>query len=157
MGKALSSTVPPCLFQSLFHADIIQLLSKISKKSLEEKVDPLCRRPHQSLASVGVAALVRLAVRAGDRMSPNVWQELLETVAKCAVATQPDIERLVSTSPDRRSSLDSMTEDVMNDQSAWSVQSPSHSPRSILSRQPSENSQVNYSQKPKSNTRNHHF
>ena len=48
-----------------------------------------CRRPHQSLASVGVAALVRLVVAAGDRMSASVWVEAITTLHDCAADTRP--------------------------------------------------------------------
>ena len=48
-----------------------------------------CRRPHQSLASVGVAALVRLIVAAGDRMSTSVWVEAITTLHNCAAETRP--------------------------------------------------------------------
>ena len=47
------------------------------------------RRPHQSLASVGVAALVRLVVAAGDRMSGSVWVEAITTLHDCAADTRP--------------------------------------------------------------------
>ena len=48
-----------------------------------------CRRPHQSLASVGVAALVRLIVAAGDRMGTSVWVEAITTLHNCAAETRP--------------------------------------------------------------------
>ena len=47
------------------------------------------RRPHQSLASVGVAALVRLIVAAGDRMSTSVWVEAITTLHNCVAETRP--------------------------------------------------------------------
>ena len=92
------------------------------------------RRPHQSLASVGAAALVRLALSTGSRMSPESWQELLRVLDGCAKATLPDIESLVSSLSERRTSVDSMPADDGDPESAWSIQSPSHSPRALLNR-----------------------
>lgn len=40
------------------------------------------RRPHQSLAAVGVAALVRLIVSAGAKMSAAVWVDGVSTLAQ---------------------------------------------------------------------------
>ena len=57
-----------------------------------------CRRPHQSLASVGVAALVRLIVAAGDRMSTSVWVEAITALHNCAAETCP-VSRLPSFAP----------------------------------------------------------
>ena len=79
-------------------------------------------------------------------MSAEVWRELLDVMAECARATRPDIERLVYPGADRRASVDSVLEEPTSngslDDSAWSLQSPSHSPRSMLSRAPAASSQV---------------
>ena len=104
------------------------------------------RRPHQSLAAVGVAAFVRLAVSAGSQMSAAVWEELLVTLSECADATLPDVECLVAPSSSRRGSVDAGyhgaplagRELAAVPESAWSVQSPSHSPRALLSRSPDD-------------------
>ena len=37
-----------------------------------------CRRPHQSLASVGVAALVQLVTAAGDQMDAATWVQIVQ-------------------------------------------------------------------------------
>ena len=38
----------------------------------------MCRRPHQNLASVGVAALVQLVTAAGDQMDASTWIEIIQ-------------------------------------------------------------------------------
>lgn len=77
-------------------------------------------------------------------MSPEVWRELLDVMAECSEVTQPEIIRLV-TPGNRRTSIDSALEEPssnhVGDESAWALQSPSHSPRSLLSRAPAEVSQ----------------
>ena len=42
------------------------------------KTGPVCRRPHQNLASVGVAALVQLVTAAGDQMDASTWIEIIQ-------------------------------------------------------------------------------
>ena len=54
------------------------------------------RRTHQSLASVGVAASVRLINTAGEKMSPAVWTEALQMLSQAARETFPDVGHLVS-------------------------------------------------------------
>jgi hypothetical protein len=44
---------------------------------------------------VGVAALVRLIIAAGDRMSPAVWVDAVGTLASCASDTRPAVRELV--------------------------------------------------------------
>lgn len=79
-------------------------------------------------------------------MSPDIWQELLQTVADCARVTRPEIERLIGSNADRRASMDSALEEPTGsshiDESAWSLQSPSQSPRSLLSRSTADFKQV---------------
>lgn len=65
------------------------------------------RRPHQSLAAVGVAALVRLMVAAGDRMSPATWIEAITTLSSCAADTRPAVRELVAAVRTPRPSGDS--------------------------------------------------
>ena len=84
----------------------------------------LCRRPHQSLASVGTAALVRLALSTGSRLSPEAWAELLQTLSNSTEATLPDIESLVTTLAEHRTSVDSTDEGLDNSEGPWSIQSP---------------------------------
>ena len=57
------------------------------------------RRTHQSLASVGVAALVRLVTSAGTQMSSSIWQETVDMVAQAAAHTVPQVAELVSPPP----------------------------------------------------------
>lgn len=95
---------------------------------------------------MGVAALVRLTVSAGDQMSPAVWEEVLATLSGCVAATQPDVEGLLSPPADRRGSIDSDatgTPRERSSESGWSVvQSPSHSPRASQVRTLDERKQV---------------
>lgn len=58
-----------------------------------------CRRTHQSLASVGVAALVRLVTSAGSHMSSSMWQEAVDMVAQAAADTIPQVADLVTPPP----------------------------------------------------------
>ena len=58
-----------------------------------------CRRTHQSLASVGVAALVRLVTSAGSHMSSSMWQEAVDMLAQAAQDTTPHIAELAAPPP----------------------------------------------------------
>lgn len=73
-------------------------------------------------------------------------QELLRIMAEAAQATQPDIDSLVTSLAERRTSVDSTLEEggpqQAGEEAAWSVQSPSHSPRSQFGRSPSSMTQV---------------
>ena len=51
-------------------------------QSLQDNCCAAGRRPHQSLAAVGVAALVRLIVSAGGKMSAAVWVDGVSTLAQ---------------------------------------------------------------------------
>ena len=59
----------------------------------------MCRRTHQSLASVGVAALVRLVTCAGSHMSSSMWQEAVDMIAQAASDTIPQVADLVTPPP----------------------------------------------------------
>ncbi len=59
----------------------------------------VCRRTHQSLASVGVAALVRLVTCAGSHMSSSMWQEAVDMIAQAASDTIPQVADLVTPPP----------------------------------------------------------
>lgn len=54
------------------------------------------KRPHQSLAAIGVAAFVRLMTNAGNLFSDEKWQEVLLALQETAVETLPDLAKLVS-------------------------------------------------------------
>ncbi len=45
---------------------------------------------------MGVAALVRLIVAAGDRMSATTWVEAITTLSSCAADTRPAVRELVA-------------------------------------------------------------
>ena len=49
------------------------------------------RRPHQSLAAVGVAALTRLITAAGAAMSEDVWAQCMHTLSSAALDTLPQV------------------------------------------------------------------
>ena len=59
----------------------------------------MCRRTHQSLASVGVAALVRLVTSAGSQMSSSMWQEAVDMLAQAASDTIPQVAEIVTPAP----------------------------------------------------------
>lgn len=50
-----------------------------------------CRRPHQSLAAVGVAALTRLISAAGSAMSDETWALCVHTLSAAALDTLPQV------------------------------------------------------------------
>lgn len=54
------------------------------------------RRPHQSLAGIGIAAFVRLMSNAGDLFSEEKWLEVVLSLKEAANATLPDFSYLVS-------------------------------------------------------------
>ncbi|KAG6550387.1 hypothetical protein Mapa_008350 [Marchantia paleacea] len=54
------------------------------------------KRPHQSLAAIGVAAFVRLMTNAGNLFSDDKWQEVLESLFEAATETLPDMLKLVA-------------------------------------------------------------
>lgn len=54
------------------------------------------RRPHQSLASVGVAALVQLVTSAGGTLDAPTWLEVVDMMAQSATTTVPALADLAS-------------------------------------------------------------
>ncbi|CAN1848938.1 Brefeldin A-inhibited guanine nucleotide-exchange protein 3 [Linum perenne] len=54
------------------------------------------KRPHQSLAGIGIAAFVRLMSNAGDLYSDDKWLEVVSSLREAANATLPDFTYLVS-------------------------------------------------------------
>ncbi|KAE8721283.1 Brefeldin A-inhibited guanine nucleotide-exchange protein 2 [Hibiscus syriacus] len=54
------------------------------------------RRPHQSLAGIGIAAFVRLMSNAGDFFSEEKWLEVVSSLKEAANATLPDFSFMVS-------------------------------------------------------------
>lgn len=56
------------------------------------------KRPHQSLAGIGIAAFVRLMSNAGDLLSEEKWFEVVSSLKEAANATLPDFSIIVSSS-----------------------------------------------------------
>eukprot|EP01025_Chloroclados_australasicus_P037318 TRINITY_DN3805_c0_g1_i5.p1 TRINITY_DN3805_c0_g1~~TRINITY_DN3805_c0_g1_i5.p1 ORF type:complete len:1288 (-),score=132.71 TRINITY_DN3805_c0_g1_i5:189-4052(-) len=56
-------------------------------------------RPHQSLASVGVAALARYIVNAGQNMSEEVWVQVIDSLQQVTAMVNPDLWDLVTPPP----------------------------------------------------------
>ncbi|GKU88360.1 hypothetical protein SLEP1_g2636 [Rubroshorea leprosula] len=54
------------------------------------------KRPHQSLAGIGIAAFVRLMSNAGDLFSEEKWLEVVLSLKEAANATCPDFWYIVS-------------------------------------------------------------
>ncbi|XP_010479569.1 PREDICTED: brefeldin A-inhibited guanine nucleotide-exchange protein 3 isoform X1 [Camelina sativa] len=65
----------------------------------------LIKRPHQSLAGAGIAALVRLMRDVGHQFSDEQWLEVVSCIKEAADATCPDFSYVTS---------EDMTEDVSN-------------------------------------------
>lgn len=58
------------------------------------------KRPHQSLAAIGVAAFVRLMSNAGDLFSDDKWKEVLDALRDGANSTLPDLVGVVRAAED---------------------------------------------------------
>ncbi|CAL2241388.1 unnamed protein product [Prunus armeniaca] len=54
------------------------------------------RRPHQSLAGIGIAAFVRLMSNAGDLFSDEKWLEVVSSLKEAANSTLPDFSFILS-------------------------------------------------------------
>ncbi|KAG6597193.1 Brefeldin A-inhibited guanine nucleotide-exchange protein 2, partial [Cucurbita argyrosperma subsp. sororia] len=61
------------------------------------------KRPHQSLAGIGIAAFVRLMSNAGDLFSEEKWQEVVFSLKEATTATLPDFTFLVDSDSTIRS------------------------------------------------------
>ncbi|XVF73387.1 hypothetical protein PTKIN_Ptkin12aG0197800 [Pterospermum kingtungense] len=70
------------------------------------------KRPHQSLAGIGIAAFVRLMSNAGDHFAEEKWLEVVSSLKEAANATLPDFSYIVS-----GDSLADSNEHVLNSQS----------------------------------------
>jgi brefeldin A-inhibited guanine nucleotide-exchange protein len=53
------------------------------------------KRPHQSLAGIGIAAFVRLMSNAGDLFSDERWQEVVLSLKEAAAETLPDFVKII--------------------------------------------------------------
>lgn len=58
------------------------------------------KRPHQSLAGIGVAAFVRLMSNAGGLFSEEKWQEVVFSLKEAAIETLPDFATIVHSMED---------------------------------------------------------
>lgn len=58
----------------------------------ELKREWCCRRPHQSLASVGVAALVQLVTSAGASLDAATWLDVVAVMSQSALDTAPALQ-----------------------------------------------------------------
>lgn len=65
------------------------------------------KRPHQSLAGIGIAAFVRLISNSGDLFSDDKWLEVVSALKEAAVSTLPDFSFVL-----RDSSVRSIEESV---------------------------------------------
>ncbi|KAF2298194.1 hypothetical protein GH714_018494 [Hevea brasiliensis] len=74
-----------------FYNTVNPLLRKVLKLLVS-----FIRRPHQSLAGIGIAAFVRLMSNAGDLFSQEKWLEVVMSLKEAANATLPDFSYLVS-------------------------------------------------------------
>ncbi|KAG4132600.1 hypothetical protein ERO13_D08G042600v2 [Gossypium hirsutum] len=54
------------------------------------------KRPHQSLAGIGIAAFVRLMTNSGDLFLEEKWLEVVSSIRKAVNATLPDFSYFVS-------------------------------------------------------------
>lgn len=54
------------------------------------------KRPHQSLAGIGIAAFVRLMSNAGDLFSEEKWLEVVSSLKEAATATGPDFSYVLN-------------------------------------------------------------
>ncbi|CAI0385533.1 unnamed protein product [Linum tenue] len=77
-----------------FYSTVNPLLRKVLKLLVS-----FIRRPHQSLAGIGIAAFVRLMSNAGDLFSDDKWLEVVLSLREAANATLPDFSFLVSGEP----------------------------------------------------------
>ncbi|KAF8380416.1 hypothetical protein HHK36_027902 [Tetracentron sinense] len=67
------------------------------------------KRPHQSLAGIGISAFVRLMSNAGDLFSEDKWLEVVLSLKEAANATLPDFSPIVNGDNVARSHEDSAT------------------------------------------------
>ncbi|KAK8587923.1 hypothetical protein V6N13_086883 [Hibiscus sabdariffa] len=74
-----------------FYNTVNPLLSKVLSLLVS-----FIKRPHQSLAGIGIAAFVRLMSNAGDLFSEEKWLEVVSSLKEAANATLPDFSFIVS-------------------------------------------------------------
>lgn len=74
-----------------FYATVHPLLGKVLMLLVS-----FIKRPHQSLAGIGIAAFVRLMSNAGDLFSDDKWLEVVSYLKEAANATLPDFSYILS-------------------------------------------------------------
>ncbi|OVA07712.1 SEC7-like [Macleaya cordata] len=78
------------------------------------------KRPHQSLAGIGIAAFVRLMSNSGDLFSEEKWLDVVSSLKEAANATLPDFSHILDGESVARSSKDSSTS-LVNGETAESI------------------------------------
>ncbi|KAE8673530.1 Brefeldin A-inhibited guanine nucleotide-exchange protein 2 [Hibiscus syriacus] len=78
------------LFASFYHT-VNPLLRKVLSLLLS-----FIKRPHQSLAGIGIAAFVRLTSSAGDHFLQEQWLEVVSSLKEAVNATLPDFSYFVN-------------------------------------------------------------
>ncbi|CAM8899503.1 unnamed protein product [Rhodiola kirilowii] len=74
-----------------FYSTVKPLLKKVLSLLVS-----FIKRPHQSLAGIGIAAFVRLMSNAGDLLSDEKWFEVVSSLKEAANATLPDFSYIAS-------------------------------------------------------------
>uniref|UniRef100_A0A7N0TCL6 SEC7 domain-containing protein n=1 Tax=Kalanchoe fedtschenkoi TaxID=63787 RepID=A0A7N0TCL6_KALFE len=74
-----------------FYSTVNPLLKKVLSLLVS-----FIKRPHQSLAGIGIAAFVRLMSNAGDLLSDEKWFEVVSSLTEAANATLPDFSYIIS-------------------------------------------------------------
>lgn len=67
------------------------------------------KRPHQSLAGIGIAAYVRLISNSGDLFSDDKWLDVVYSLKEAAVSTLPDFSFVLAGDSSVRSSEESIS------------------------------------------------
>ncbi|KAH6833311.1 SEC7-like guanine nucleotide exchange family protein [Perilla frutescens var. hirtella] len=81
------------------------------------------KRPHQSLAGIGIAAFVRLMSNAGELFSEEKWFEVVLSLKEVAVETFPDFSFVFNQDDQIREHEEDMNEDSSHDKSTGTITS----------------------------------
>ncbi|KAI3851641.1 hypothetical protein MKW92_012998 [Papaver armeniacum] len=99
-----------------FYGTVNPLLSKVLQLLIS-----FVKRPHQSLAGIGIAAFVRLMSNSGDLFSEDKWLDVVSSLKEAANATLPDFSYVLLDGDNvARISKDSSTT-LANDETADST------------------------------------
>jgi len=99
------------------------------------------KRPHQSLAGIGIAAFVRLITNAGDLLSDDKWLDVASSLKEATVSTLPDFSFIFDGTSSIRSNAESVSgqghgESPLSPMSPLSPSSePDHDPESLRTQQ----------------------